>query len=298
MEILPEWMLQYWQMSLQPERVGIISKPHEAALPFIRAAVDVCTEEGIPTVLGLEAARLMNLPDGMEREEVVAGSDLIVVIGGDGTFLSIASAAVRHQVPIAGFNMGTLGFLTELVTDSIKLSMKKLLRGEMPVSERKVLRVELEGRDFLALNDVVASKGNIARVISLELQVNREPIARFRADGLIISTPTGSTAYSLSAGGPIVNPEVNALVVTPICAHSLTLRPLVVPDGLILTVARMDGDNPVFVTIDGQHMQPLDAGREFSVRVDKRRLKMIESPKMNYFHLLAEKLNWGYHKSH
>lgn len=291
-------MLKYWQMSFLPERVGIISKPHEAALPFIRAAVDVCSEMGVPVVLGLEAANLLNHPNGLEREEVVAGSDLIVVIGGDGTFLSIASAAVRHQVPIAGFNMGTLGFLTELVTESITISMEKLLKGEMPVSERKVLRVELEDQYYLALNDVVASKGNIARVISLELKVNREPIARIRADGLIISTPTGSTAYSLSAGGPIVNPEVNALVVTPICAHSLTLRPLVVPDGLILSVARGEGDNPVFVTIDGQHMQPLDAGREFTVRVDERRLKMIESPEMNYFNLLAEKLNWGYHKSY
>jgi len=283
-------------MQLPPKCVGIIAKPHLDALPFINIALDVCAEREVDVRLGFEAAQIANRDDGIPREEVVAQCGLILVIGGDGTFLSVAPAAVRHGVPIAGFNLGTLGFLTELGTGSIRNTLERLLTRGMPLSERKVLRVELEGGHYLALNDVVASKGNIARIIQLELQVNHTKIAHIRADGLIISTPTGSTAYSLSAGGPIVNPEVNALVITPICAHSLTLRPLVVPDRLRLTVTRDKGDNQVFVTIDGQHVLPLPAGKAFHVGVDERRLKMVESPDMNYFSLLAEKLNWGFHK--
>jgi len=285
-------------MSFPPERVGIIAKPHPAALPFIQAAIRVCESRGVSVELGIEAARILGWKGGLERNHLAAECGLVVVIGGDGTFLSVAPAAIQHGVPIAGFNLGTIGFLTELSTDSIQVELEKLLSRKTRVSERKVLRVEMEDGHYLALNDVVTSKGNIARIIQLELKVNHSHIAHIRADGLIISTPTGSTAYSLSAGGPIVNPEVNALVITPICAHSLTLRPLVIPDGLRLTVTREENENEVFVTIDGQKVLPLKAGQAIHVSVDKRRLKMIESPDMNYFRLLAEKLNWGFNKCH
>lgn len=291
-------MLQYWHMPFPPDRVGIIAKPHEAALPYIHSAIRVCEARGVSVRLGIEAAGILGWGGGLERNDLVAECGLIVVIGGDGTFLSVAPAAVKHGVPIAGFNLGTLGFLTELGTDSIQTALEKLLSSEMRVSERKVLRVEIGDSRYLALNDVVTSKGNIARIIQLELKVNHSHIAHIRADGLIISTPTGSTAYSLSAGGPIVNPEVNALVITPICAHSLTLRPLVVPDGLRLTVTRDENESEVFVTIDGQKVLPMKAGQAIHVSVDERRLKMIESPEINYFRLLSEKLNWGYHKCH
>ena len=283
-------------MSLVIKNAGIVAKPHPKGAPFLRNALAVCEEMGVNTVLGHEAAGVLGRDDGVSRREVAASSDVIIVIGGDGTFLSVAADAVRQGVPIAGFNMGTLGFLTELRTDTLSDSLRKLFTGGMKISERKVLHVDIAGQTHLALNDVVASKGNIARIIQLELGVNGSRIAHIRADGLIIATPTGSTAYSLSAGGPIVHPEVNALVVTPICAHSLTLRPLVVPDRLTLTVKRGSADNQVFVTIDGQRMIPLAPGESFSVGVDAKPLRIIESPEMNYFGLLAEKLNWGFQK--
>ncbi|MDY0296582.1 MAG: NAD(+)/NADH kinase [Acidobacteriota bacterium] len=283
-------------MPFPPDQVGIIAKPHPQALPYIRASIEACASHNVPCLLGEQAARLLGRSDGFERNKLAAECGMIIVIGGDGTFLSIAPAAVRYGVPVAGFNLGTLGFLTELGTDSIRASLDALLTTGMRVSERKVLRVEFAGAQYLALNDVVTSKGNIARIIQLQLAVNHTHITQIRADGLIISTPTGSTAYSLSAGGPIVNPEVNALVVTPICPHSLNLRPLVIPDGLMLTVARDDSDNEVFVTIDGQKVMPMKTGQIIQVSVDEKRLKMIESPEMNYFRLLAEKLNWGFHK--
>ena len=234
------------------------------------------------------------------KPRLVEVSDLIIVLGGDGTLLSIARLMKNRSVPVLGINMGQLGFLTETKRSEAFERVDQLLSGEKPIiSERVLLEVTLCRNDKVVfsgpvVNDVVISKGAIARIIGMEIRVDHQIVNEVRADGIIISTPTGSTAYSLAAGGPIVEPSLRALIITPICPHTLTQRPLVVPDDREIQVCLRQRPGHVVLTLDGQDVVDMKEDDVVSIRrFKKHALKLITSPTRDYYSLLREKLKFG-----
>lgn len=235
--------------------------------------------------------------------EVQAGMDLLVILGGDGTLLHVADQASARQIPVVGVNLGGLGFLTEISVAERYAVFEQILAGEMTVEERLMLKVRLAdpagtGAWRYALNDVVISKGDVDQLVELSAWADAEYITTYRADGLIFSTPTGSTAYNLSAGGPIVHPRLHAMLVTPICPFMLESRPILLPPAARLRTKLADGRNnstgrDVKVIVDGQFAWEMHAGDMLEVEAAEKPLKLICSPRKGYFEILRGKLNWG-----
>lgn len=274
-------------------KIGIVVKPNREVKPYLQQLVAVLEKHRRELVFDPVAAEMLGIRKRVEREEIGRHSDLLVVIGGDGTFLSVARQAVQSDIPVAGFNLGSLGFLTELTKDTIGESVEKILNQKLTISRRKVLSIHYQDEEYLALNDIVIAKGNIARIIEIALSIDGETVGSVKADGLIIASPTGSTAYSLAAGGPIVSPRVNGILITPICPHSLTFRPLVVSSESEISVKLVSDIDNVWITIDGQNALKSSRGKSFRVVVSRRELRMMVSDRIGYFQLLNEKLNWG-----
>jgi NAD+ kinase len=233
------------------------------------------------------------------KEELPAACDMIIVFGGDGTFLSIARQMIWKTIPILGVNLGTLGFLTEVKVEEVYETLELVLKGKYSIQERSMLEacVKRQGRELFCLpvlNDVVITKSAIARVIDFRLSLNGTPVARMKADGLIASTPTGSTAYSLAAGGPIMHPQVGGTILTAICPHSLNVRPLVIPEDAQIDIELLLKHGDIMLTLDGQFGYELHQGDVISVTKYKRHsLQVVQSPKRDYFELLRTKLNLG-----
>jgi NAD+ kinase len=233
-----------------------------------------------------------------KREELPGCTDLLIVLGGDGTLLSAARLASVRKVPILAVNLGGLGFLTTVSQDEIYSILDEIFSGKHRVSERVMLEAEIvrDGvavRRQIALNDAVLNKAALARIMDLELRVDGEYVTTYKSDGLILSTPTGSTAYSLAAGGPIVYPTVEAFVVTPICPHTLTNRPLVIPDSATIEVDFKAGDDAVFLTLDGQIGIELVRGDRIRVHKAAEKLLLVRPAKKTYYQILRNKLKWG-----
>ena len=233
-----------------------------------------------------------------EREDLPGCCDLLIVLGGDGTLLSAARLAAERKVPILAVNLGGLGFLTTVSQDEIYPILEEIFSGKHRVSERVMLEAEIVRggaviRRQIALNDAVLNKAALARIMDLELRVDGEYVTTYKADGLILSTPTGSTAYSLAAGGPIVYPIVEAFVVTPICPHTLTNRPLVIPDSAKIEIDFKAEDDAVFLTLDGQVGIELVRGDHIVVRKAPEKLYLVRPAKKTYFEILRSKLKWG-----
>jgi NAD+ kinase len=235
----------------------------------------------------------------LPKEELPGACHMILVFGGDGTFLSIARQMIWKSIPILGVNLGTLGFLTEVKVEEVYETLEGVLKGNYSVQERSMLEacVKRQGKELFCLpvlNDVVITKSAIARVIDFQMSVNGVQVARIKADGLIASTPTGSTAYSLAAGGPIVHPQVGGTIITAICPHSLNVRPLVVPEESLLEVELLQKDGDIMLTLDGQFGYELHQGDIISVtKYKKHSLLVVQSPRRDYFELLRTKLNLG-----
>jgi NAD+ kinase len=237
----------------------------------------------------------------IDKKSIPGLSDLIIVLGGDGTFLSIARLMQHHCVPVLGVNMGQLGFLTETMRNEALATVKDILEGKIvpTISERTLLEVTLKRKDEIifqgpVVNDAVISKGAIARIIGMHIWVGGRWVHHVRADGIIVSTPTGSTAYSLAAGGPIVEPTVPALILTPICPHSLTHRPIVIPDHLEVKVCLNDRPGHVLLTLDGQDAVDLVQGDCVHIKkFEAFKLQVIANPNRDYYALLREKLKLG-----
>lgn len=280
-------------MRLKYKRAGIVAKPHKDVILYLQEIIGVLKNLNVEIQLEKIAAELLDLKSDIPREKIVASSDIIILIGGDGTFLSVAREAAEQGIPVAGFNLGTLGFLTELQKEKLEENLIDIFHDRMKISERKLLQVFYGKETHIALNDVVVTRGYISRMVTLSLEIDDVYVAAIKADGLIISTPTGSTAYSLSAGGPIITPEVNGVVVTPICPHSLNFRPVVIPDSAKVRVKSLSENSEVFITIDGQKVIPMASGHYFETKIFDKKLKMIVSKNLNYFKLLNEKLKWG-----
>jgi len=281
-------------------RVGVVSKPESRrARPVLRRLLKALEKHGVRPILDREAARILDgSKDGLDRADLAHEVDLVVAVGGDGTMLSVARHLGRSGPPVLGINLGSLGFLADFSMDELEESLESILSGRFLVDRRMMLAVELhreEGppRRYRVLNDAVINKSALARILDIELTVDGQEITIYRADGLILSTPTGSTAYCLSAGGPIVHPGIQAIIVTPICPHTLTNRPLVVPGDLILEGRIRTGDENAFLTLDGQVGIPLTRDDRIRVRRSSLGTKMVTLPGRNYFQVLQRKLKWG-----
>jgi len=281
------------------KRIGIIAKLSAPDVDrIVREFVKWVGRQGREVLLEEELARQIQIPDGVEKKSITEKADLIVVMGGDGTFLSVARLVMGRRIPILGVNMGGLGFLTEVTVENIYPVVEQVLAGRYTTSERVMLaaRVIRSGEEIVeqeVLNDVVINKGAMARIIEMEAYVDGQDLTTFRADGLIICTPTGSTAYSLAAGGPIIYPTLGAISITPICPFMLTNRPIIVPDKCTIEIELKSKEEDVHLTLDGQIGYGLQKEDRIEVRRAKDRIVLIESPYKNYFEVLRHKLRWG-----
>jgi NAD+ kinase len=281
------------------ETVGIITKPAvPAAQDLVPKIVAWLRERGLKVRADEETAAYANGEEGIPRGSVPESCDLIIVLGGDGTLLSAARAIGKHEIPLFPVNLGGLGFLTAITMDEVFPNLERALRGEHRVAKRKLLNTEVVRcgnviASYDALNDAVLSKSSIARMIDLQAYVDEQFVANYKADGLIICTPTGSTAYSLAAGGPIIFPSVPALCMTPICPHMLTNRPVLVAETSVIRVISQGPDESVFLTIDGQIGNPVQHGDTIVCRSSSFALHLIRPPRMMFFDVLRQKLKWG-----
>jgi NAD+ kinase len=285
--------------------VGLIAKQRvEAAAGVLRDLAAWLQRQDLAVVFEHDTAQLAGVSAAVRsapKEDLPRLVDLIVLLGGDGTLIGMARRIARADadVPIAGVNFGSLGFLTEITLDELYPSLEAVLAGTAPIEERMMLRARtLRGgatfADEIVLNDVVITKAALSRIIELSVSIADDPVMRVRADGLIVATPTGSTAYNLAAGGPIVQPVVDAVLLTPIAPHMLTNRPLVVAGSSEISVEPdMNGNEEVFVTFDGQSGHALQAGDIIAIARAERPLRLVRSPGRSYFDVLRQKLKWG-----
>ena len=278
--------------------VGIISKPKIShAADIVSELLKWLDEHGLKYRCDEQTARYANYPTYYEREEVAQSADLIIVFGGDGTLLSAARIVAGLDIPLFAVNLGHLGFLTAIHVDRLFEELDRVLRGEFRVGARRMVDCELvRGSEtiatYSALNDVVITKSELARMIDLDTHVDDHFVAAYKADGLIVATPTGSTAYSLSAGGPVIFPSVAAFCITPICPHMLTNRPVIVPDSSVIHILCHSQDG-TFLTIDGQVGEPLRPGDRVICKASQKIIQLIRPPNMLFFDVLREKLKWG-----
>jgi NAD+ kinase len=276
-------------------KAGIVIKPHAPSVEgILKIVVEYFEGRGIACVLEDVAARKLGRPDGLERASIAAASDLVVVLGGDGTLLSVAHHAARAGIPVMGVNLGRLGFLTEIPVSEVVQILDRFLAGEAGLISPRWLLEGRTARDVsYSLNDLVVTKGAMARMIELAIAIDGKDVATLKADGLIVSTPTGSTAYSLSAGGPILHPQVPAIVLTPICPHTLSFRPLAVPATSSVSVRLLTGGEEVHLTFDGQRGGAFVRNDVVDIRKAPFELQLVTSPRRSYYDLVKEKLGWA-----
>jgi NAD+ kinase len=277
---------------------GVISKPNaQAAVALVPKLLEWLHAHGISARID-EATAIYGGGQGIPRAEVPEGCDIVIVLGGDGTLLSAVRAIGRREIPLFPVNLGGLGFLTAITVDTLFPELERALRGEHRVAKRKLLNAEVvrDGNvvaSYDALNDAVLSKADIARMIDLDVYVDDQLVCAYKADGLIICTPTGSTAYSLSAGGPIIFPSVPTICLTPICPHMLTNRPVLVPETSIIRVISRGPDESVYLTIDGQVGTPIRARDTLVCHSTQYTLHLVRPPDQMFFDVLRQKLKWG-----
>jgi len=293
-------------MSQRPiKRIGVVVKPHQPdALETLCGLTEWLSAREIKLVGGQTIDReRIELKTGCAVDTVAdpdlaRNADLILVLGGDGTMIATARTIGDVEVPVIGVNYGGLGYLAEFRIEEMFAALELILAGNYAVEPRLMLDVELRRRDELiahnrVLNDVVVNKSALARIIEIEAYLNRQFVNSFRADGLIVATPTGSTAYNLSAGGPIIFPSMNAVVITPICPFTLSNRPIVVPDDSVIEIRLMTRNEEVALTLDGQVGLPMQAGDRVTIRKSKAAFNLVQPPNRNYFDVLRNKLKWG-----
>jgi NAD+ kinase len=285
---------------LQLDPVGIVTKSRAAgARELLRKLTKILKLRGIRYLCDPATAKMLGESGRSRTLPVLTGSvKLLVVLGGDGTLLGVARNMSDRPVPVLGVNLGKLGFLTETALGDLEEVLSNVLDGHFEVEERMMLQVQvLRGRKPIAasrlLNDVVINKSALARILEMDVRIDGQFVAIYHADGLIVATPTGSTAYSLSAGGPIVLPGMKAFCITPICPHALTNRPLVVPDSVTIQVTLESESPDVYCTMDGQIGLPLKAGDRLKVMRSAATLPLIVPQPRNYFDVLRKKLRWG-----
>lgn len=281
------------------KRIGLYAKrSNPVAIEVAREVTAWLQGRGVEVFLDERLAVDMGDYQGYPAGSIPAMVHLIVVLGGDGTLISVARKVGDLRTPILGVNLGSLGFLTEITLGELYPVLERVIEGEFEVTNRLMLEavVRRDGQEvgrYRVLNDVVINKGAIARIIDMEVTVDSDYLTTFKADGLIISTPTGSTAYNLAAGGPIIYPGLHCLVITPICPHMLTNRPIIVSDESTIRVEVKFQDEDVVFTADGQVGMPLHGGDVVEIRKSRSSTLLIKSPSKDFFEVLRTKLHWG-----
>jgi NAD+ kinase len=284
---------------MPPQTIGLIAhtgKPGVAELvnavanEFSRVSIQVKIEKETAALVGQHADRTI--------PQLAAESDLLVVLGGDGTILNVADQLGDAIKPIFGINVGSLGFLTCSTSTDYREAVECIAKGDITFSQRTLLDVRVknetvDGASMIGLNDAVLSRGELPRLVRLRTRVNGEPLTEFNADGLIVATPTGSTAYSLSAGGPIMAPESGVFVITPICPHVLTNRSIIVTEDSLIEVEPTEGDYPVYLSVDGRDPMRMEMGSAVAIRKAKRTLPLAVMPDVSFFSVVRQKLKWS-----
>ncbi len=282
-------------------RIGIAAKPQRGEIVgrLLEELVPWLEERGITVHLDTAAGESFDAAKNVvERSVLPTYADLIVVLGGDGTLLNVARHAAPAAIPILGVNLGSLGFLAEVTLDETFIALERVFRGDYGIEERTMLTcvVERNGEKFPQLpvvNDVVINKGALARIVELETYVDDQYVTTYRADGLIVSTPTGSTAYSMSAGGPVVHPIMPSLILTPICPFTLANRPIVVPDTGVIKVTLRTREEDVLISLDGQHAVFLMPEDTVEIRKAESNMLLLNATRFNFYEVLRKKLRWG-----
>lgn len=287
------------------KRVGIVVKPHQpAALKTVCGVVEWLAKRDIVLVGGpeIERERIEHetgcVVEALEPDELAGTVDLMLVLGGDGTMIATARMLGDKEVPVLGVNYGGLGYLAEFRVEELYTALESILEGNYRIDTRVMLSVQLMRGDkevarTRVLNDAVINKSALARIIEIEASLNQQFVNSFRADGLIVSTPTGSTAYNLSAGGPVIYPSMNAVVITPICPFTLSNRPLVVPDDAVIELRLKTHTEDVALTLDGQVGFPLEVEDRVVIRKSRTTFQLVQPMNRNYFEVLRDKLRWG-----
>ena len=280
-------------------KVGILANPHKpGSLPTLRVLRKTLESKGLATVLEEQTAALAGETDGIPAADFSSEVDIAAVIGGDGTMLHAVSRLGSFEKPVAGIHVGTLGFLTSCKDDELELFADSLVSGNFTTSARTLLdaAVHRQGRpveSFTALNEITLARGETGRLVSLTARVNGELLNHYRADGLIVATPTGSTAYSLSAGGPLIAPGAGVFLITPICPHSLSQRALVLADSCVVDLSSDDHDSaPMLFTVDGRDTVRIGSGDHIEVRKSSRSFHLLRLQGRSFYEALRQKLGW------
>ena len=284
---------------MHPKTIGIIAHTGKAGVgDLVNAIAEEFNGFSITPLLEKETARIAGKKSDYSITDLGSAADLLVVAGGDGTILRVVGQLGEGIKPIFGINVGSLGFLTTASSATYREAVECLARDRINFSQRALLEARVRLREkqtakMLALNDAVLSRGELSRLVMLRTRVNGEPLTEFNADGLIVATPTGSTAYSLSAGGPILDPESGVFVITPICPHVLTNRSIIVAEGSTIEIEASDPDYPVFLTLDGRKPIHVERGSVVTIRKAKKTLPLASMPDVSFFSVVRQKLKWS-----
>jgi NAD+ kinase len=284
---------------MHPKTIGIIAHTGKAGVgDLVNAIAEEFSSFSITPLLEKETARIAGKKSDYSITDLGSAADLLVVAGGDGTILRVVGQLGEAIKPIFGINVGSLGFLTTASSATYREAVECLARDRINFSQRALLEARVRLREkqtakMLALNDAVLSRGELSRLVMLRTRVNGEPLTEFNADGLIVATPTGSTAYSLSAGGPILDPESGVFVITPICPHVLTNRSIIVAEGSTIEIEASDPDYPVFLTLDGRKPIHVERGSVVTIRKAKKTLPLASLPDVSFFSVVRQKLKWS-----
>ncbi len=284
---------------MRPETVGLIANTGKSgAAVLVRAVTEEFARASVKALTDTKTAALNGETSALSIEDLGRAADLLVVLGGDGTILSVVGQLGDAIKPIFGINIGSLGFLTCSASADYREAVECIAAGKMVFSERALLDVHVDpvgpacSQVLRCLNDVVFSRGEISRLVRVAVRVNGEALTEFNADGLIIATPTGSTAYSLSAGGPILAPESGSLVITPICPHTLTNRSIIVDELAVIEIEATEREHPVFLTVDGRDPLQIESGSIVTVRKAAQSLPLAALPGVSFFSVVRQKLKW------
>ena len=281
---------------MKSKSIGILTKPKFPEVKnTLHDVVSWLRARNIGVILDATSANLLGEQGGSQENQLGSKADVLLVLGGDGTMLNAARIAGERGIPILGVNMGGLGFLTEVRLENLYPSLDRVFANDFVLDERLMLRTHIRRHGEIVaqgvvLNDVVISKGTVARMIELKIAIQGRFVTNLRGDGLIVSSPTGSTAYSLSAGGPIIDPAVQSLILTPICPHTLTHRPLIVPSNTEIDVTLTSKDDGAIATLDGQVGVAIMQGDTVAIQASEHRTRLIRFPESNYYDVLREKL--------
>jgi NAD+ kinase len=283
---------------MRPNKIGLIAHTGKAGVAELtRTLAQQLEEKGLTVLVEANTAELAGIPAKHSISELGRTADLLVVLGGDGTILHSLGQLGENIKPVFGINMGALGFLTCANSTASAEAVECIAEGKMVFSERSLLDVAVNSNGtasrMIALNDVVLSRGEVSRLVRLKTRVNGEVLTEFNADGLIVATPTGSTAYSLSAGGPILAPESGAFVITPICPHVLTNRSIIVDENAVIEIEVTEPQYPVFLTVDGREPVRIEMGATVQIRKSERVLPLASLPGVSFFGVVRQKLKWS-----